>query len=265
MALRLLGEPPIDLHAGGVDLVFPHHENEIAQSEGATKQLFSRFWVHVEHLLIDEEKMSKSLGNVCNVPDLVKQGFRPSALRYLCISTHYRKQLKFSWSSLQQAEEAVQRLVDFLARLEGIRGGAAHPGTQARIAKARHEFGATLEQDLNTAGALGVLFDLVRALNTAIDAGEVGEPDVPLIRSAFEDVDRVLGVLSLRRAEDAAAAVPAELIERLIGERKAARSRRDFAAADRIRTELADRGVVLEDTATGTRWKWVGKAQQPLG
>ena len=175
MALRLLGEPPIDLHAGGVDLVFPHHENEIAQSEGATRQPFSRFWVHVEHLLIDEEKMSKSLGNQFNVPDLVKQGYRPSALRYLYISTHYRKQLKFSWASLQQAEEAVQRLVDFLARLESIRGGSAHPDTQARVAQARDEFGAMLEQDLNTAGALGVVFDLVRALNTAIDAGEVGE------------------------------------------------------------------------------------------
>ena len=261
MALRLLGEPPIDLHAGGVDLVFPHHENEIAQSEGATRQLFSRFWVHVEHLLIDEEKMSKSLGNVFNVPDLVKQGFRPSALRYLCISTHYRKQLKFSWASLQQAEEAVQRLVDFLARLESIRGGTAHPDTQARVAKAREEFGATLEQDLNTAGALGIVFDLVRAINTAIDGGEVGLPDVAVIRSAFEDIDRVLGVLSLRRSEDELAAIPAEEVERLIGERKAARSRRDFAEADRIRQDLADRGIVLEDSATGTRWKVVGKAQ----
>ena len=261
MALRLLGEPPIDLHAGGVDLVFPHHENEIAQSEGATRQPFSRFWVHVEHLLIDEEKMSKSLGNVFNVPDLVKQGFRPSALRYLCISTHYRKQLKFSWASLQQAEEAVQRLVDFLARLESIRGGTAHPGTQARVAKAREEFGATLEQDLNTAGALGIVFDLVRAINTAIDGGEVGVPDVAVIRSAFDDIDRVLGVLSLRRSEDESAAIPADEVERLIGERKAARSRRDFAEADRIRQDLADRGIVLEDSATGTRWKVVGKAQ----
>jgi cysteinyl-tRNA synthetase len=261
MALRLLGDPPIDVHAGGVDLVFPHHENEIAQSEGATKQPFSRFWVHVEHLLIDEEKMSKSVGNVFNVPDLVKQGFRPSALRYLCISTHYRKQLKFSWASLQQAEEAVQRLVDFLARLESIRGGAAHPDTQARVAKAREEFGATLEQDLNTAGALGIVFDLVRAINTAIDGGEVGLPDVAVIRSAFDDIDRVLGVLSLRRSEDASAAIPADEVERLIGERKAARSRRDFAAADRIRQDLADRGIVLEDSATGTRWKVVGKAQ----
>jgi cysteinyl-tRNA synthetase len=255
MALRLLGEPPIDLHAGGVDLVFPHHENEIAQSEGATRQPFSRFWVHVEHLLLDEEKMSKSLGNTFNVPDVVRQGFRPSALRYLYISTHYRKQLKFSWASLQQAEEAVQRLVDFLARLESIRGGTAHPGVQARVARARDEFGAALEQDLNTAGALGVLFDLVRALNSAIDAGEVGEPDVAAIRAAFDHVDRILGVLSLRRAEDAASAVSPDEIERLIAERKAARSRRDFAAADRIRQELAARGIVLEDTASGTRWK----------
>jgi len=261
MALRLLGEPPIDLHAGGVDLVFPHHENEIAQSEGATKQPFSRFWVHVEHLLLDEEKMSKSLGNAFNVPDLVTQGFRPSALRYLYISTHYRKQLKFSWASLQQADEAVQRLADFLARLEGIRGGAAHEATQARVAAARADFGAMLEQDLNTAGALGVLFELVRALNTAIDAGEVGAPDAAAIRAAFEDIDRVLGVLSLRRREDEAAAIPADEVERLIAERRSARSRRDFAEADRIRQALADRGIVLEDTAAGTRWKVVGKIQ----
>jgi cysteinyl-tRNA synthetase len=203
--------------------------------------------------------MSKSLGNVFNVPDLVRQGFRPSALRYLYISTHYRKQLKFSWASLQQAEEAVQRLVDFLTRLESIRGGDAHPETQARAAKAREEFGAMLRQDLNTAGALGVVFDLVRALNSAIDTGDVGEPDVAVIRSAFDDIDRVLGVLSLRRAEDAAAAVPADEVERLLADRRAARSRRDFAAADQIRKSLADRGIVLEDTATGTRWKVVGK------
>jgi cysteinyl-tRNA synthetase len=259
MALRLLGDAPIDLHAGGIDLVFPHHENEIAQSEGATNTLFSRFWMHVEHLLIDEEKMSKSVGNVFNVPDLVAKGYRPSALRYLYISTHYRKQLKFSWASLEQSEEAVQRLMDFLGRLDRVRGGVAHPATVDRVAGARAEFGAMIEQDLNTPGALGVLFDLVRTLNSAIDAGEVGEADVPAIRDAFDYVDRILGVFVLRRAEDARAVPSSDEVEQLIADRGAARARRDFAEADRIRKDLAARGIILEDSATGTRWK-VGKA-----
>ena len=122
MALRLLDGPPIDIHAGGVDLIFPHHENEIAQAEGATKQTFSRFWVHVEHLFVENEKMSKSLGNVYTVPDIVAKGFRPSALRYLLLSSHYRKQLNFTWSGMEQAEESLRRVVDFLVRLEGVTG-----------------------------------------------------------------------------------------------------------------------------------------------
>ena len=120
MALRLLGDPPIDIHCGGVDLIFPHHENEIAQSEGATNKPFARFWVHVEHLLIDEEKMSKSLGNVFNLPDIVAKGYRPSTLRYLLISTHYRKQVKFSWDAMNQAEESLRRLADFVDRLDRV-------------------------------------------------------------------------------------------------------------------------------------------------
>ncbi len=120
MALRLLGEPPIDLHAGGIDLIFPHHENEIAQSEGATGRQFARFWVHVEYLIVDEQKMSKSLGNTYTIPDVVAKGFRASAVRYLLLSAHYRKQLNFTWASLAQAEEALRRLIDFLARLDTV-------------------------------------------------------------------------------------------------------------------------------------------------
>ncbi len=137
MALRLLGEPPIDVHTGGVDLIFPHHENEIAQSEGATGKPFSRFWMHVEFLLVDDQKMSKSLGNTYTIPDIVAKGFRPSAMRYLLLSSHYRKQLNFTWAGLAQAEEALRRLTDFLARAEAVTAEGSHPevaGPRAGVA-----------------------------------------------------------------------------------------------------------------------------------
>ncbi len=255
MALRLLGEAPIDVHGGGVDLIFPHHENEVAQSEGATGRPFSRFWVHTEHLQIDEQKMSKSLGNVYNVRDVTDRGFRASALRYLLLSIHYRKQLKFSWDNIQQAEEALRRLTDFLARLDAITVAGAHPEVQARVAGARAAFAAALQDDLNTAAALGVLFDLVRPLNMAIDVGALGRDDVAVVKDAFAWFDRVLGVISLRQAEDAQPSENAAEIEDLIEARKEARRNRDFAAADRIRQDLAARGILLEDTAGGTRWK----------
>ena len=255
MALRLLGPPPIDIHAGGIDLVFPHHENEIAQSEGATGKPFSRFWVHVEYLIVDEQKMSKSLGNTHTIPDIIARGFRPSAVRYLLLSAHYRKQLNFTWASLGQAEEALRRLTDFLSRLDEINGPGAHPDVAARVEAARTAFAAAMQNDLNTAAALGAMFELVRALNSAIDAGEIGASDATVIRAAFDEFDGILGVLSLRRAEDQKPPVPVEEIERLIEDRHAARRRRDFAAADRLRNDLAARGVLLEDSAGSTRWK----------
>jgi cysteinyl-tRNA synthetase len=255
MALRLLGESPIDIHAGGIDLIFPHHENEIAQSEGATGKLFSRFWVHVEYLIVDEQKMSKSLGNTYTIPQVIERGYRPSAVRYLLLSAHYRKQLNFTWASLGQAEEALRRLTDFLARLDMVTVAGEHPSIATRVATARQEFSDAMQDDLNTASALGAVFELVRALNAAMDAGQVGTGDLPVIKDAFEQFDLVLGVLSLRQAEDGRPPVPVEEIDRLIEDRHAARRRRDFPAADRIRDDLATRGVLLEDGAGGTRWK----------
>jgi cysteinyl-tRNA synthetase len=243
-----------------VDLIFPHHENEIAQSEGATGRQFARFWVHVEHLMIEDEdkgteKMSKSIGNVYNLQDIVDRGFRPSTLRYLYLGVHYRKQLKFSWTAMAQAEEALKRLTDFLARLASLPDRPANPAVAARLDEAAAAFAGHIGDDLNTAAAFGVVFDLVRALNSSIDAGEIGAADGASIRAAFDRFDQVLGVLSLRRSEDERPPVPVEEIERLIAARKAARLARNFAEGDRIRADLEVRGIVLEDTGSLTRWK----------
>jgi cysteinyl-tRNA synthetase len=213
--------------------------------------------------------MSKSLGNDYRVADVLARGHRASALRYLLLSSHYRKQLNFTWAGMDQAEESLRRIVDCLARLDDVSNpvGRALPGSSGEpdrvrpttvreaIDKAQRAFREALECDLNTAAALAAVFDLVRDVNAAIDARRMGRDEADAVRAAMSGFDQVLGVVSLRRAEDAHPPVPVEEIEREIEERKAARRRRDFAASDGIRQTLAERGILLEDNPAGTRWK----------
>ena len=264
MAMKLLGET-IDIHTGGIDLAFPHHENEIAQSEGATGKQFVHYWMHAEHLLVEGEKMSKSLGNFFTLRDLFGKGYKPSALRFALASVPYRRQLNFTFDGLQQAASAVERLRNFSDRLglgkfpEGQQAGMAE-----RIVKASQDFDAGLSDDLNTAVALAAVYDFVREANTTMDKGEFRQGDVAAAQQFLATFDRVFAVIADNDAEklqalgygDASGALTDAEVEKLVAERQDARKRRDFAASDRIRKELADRGIILEDGRDGSvRWK----------
>ena len=190
-----------------------------------------------------------------NLADIIAHGYRPSALRYLYLGVHYRKQLKFSWTAMSQAEESLKRLTDFLARLGTLPAGPPHDQAIARLAEARIAFRTHIAADLNTAAGIGVMFDLVRALNSSIDLGEMSQGDATAVRETFAEFDRVLGVLSLRTQEDEQPPVPIAEIEQLIEARRVARLSRNFAEADRIRKDLDARGIMLEDTGAVTRWK----------
>jgi cysteinyl-tRNA synthetase len=254
MSMKYLGES-FDIHAGGVDLIFPHHENEIAQSEGATGKPFVRTWFHAEFLLVEGEKMSKSKGNYYTVRDLIKQGFSPMAIRYLLVSVPYRTQLNFTLEGLRGAESATEKLRNFRRRVKEYTGAAgAHERVAEIIAKARDEFEASMNEDLNTAGALAALHDLRRDVNIAIDAGEFGADDRTDVLDFIERADAVLGVLGATEDEQIDAQLVAE-IDSLIDERNAARKNRDFKRADEIRHQLGERGILLEDTPQGTKWK----------
>ena len=287
MAMEYLGES-FDLHAGGEDLIFPHHENEIAQSESVTHKEFARIWMHVRFLLVDGRKMSKSEGNFYTLRDLLLKGYKASAIRLALISVPYRHQMNFTFEGLAEATSAVERLRTFRERLKTgkFAEGSSADGSfadgensllKAAAKKAREEFMAALADDLNTAEARAPIFELLRAANTAMDQGELRAGDRDAILAVLKDFDAVFDVLedgdaeATRRAlewaekEGRMSEVAPELVARqgltdaaiaaLVEERELARKQRNFARADEIRKELAEKGVVIEDSKDGVRWK----------
>jgi cysteinyl-tRNA synthetase len=250
MAMKYLGET-FDIHAGGIDLKFPHHENEIAQSEGATEKQFSKVWLHAEHLKVEGETMSKTLGNYYTFRDLQAKGYKPEAIRYLLLSVPYHKQLNFTFETLDGAESTIERLRDFRARLveSNLRNGI-NPDLQETAKKHLADFEAAMDDNLNTSQALAALHNLVREINTALANETVLSEDRSVILETIEKFDTILNVFGEAKVE----MLEAE-IESLIEERQEARRNRNFARSDEIRDLLAEKGIVLEDTKDGVRWK----------
>ncbi|HYG09563.1 MAG TPA: cysteine--tRNA ligase [Pyrinomonadaceae bacterium] len=250
MSMKYLGET-FDIHCGGVDLIFPHHENEIAQSEGATGKPFVNYWLHGEHLKINGESMSKSKGNYYTFRDLTRQGFSPSAIRYALFSAPYRKQINFTLDGLRGHEKTVASLQDFRARLEEARTEpGSNPAMRSAAARALEEFTNGLDDDLNTSVALAAIHNLSREVNTALDNHALRADDQRDILALIARFDSVFNIFGQTQRE----MLDAE-IQALIDERQEARHRRDFSRADEIRDELAARGITLEDTRDGVRWK----------
>jgi cysteinyl-tRNA synthetase len=252
MAMKYLGET-LDIHAGGIDLAFPHHENEIAQSEAITGKQFARYWLHAEHLIVEGQKMSKSLGNFYTLRDLFAQGFQPEAIRYLLASVPYRKKLNFTFDGLRAAATSIERLRNYKLRLDTDK---FEPGLNEKLlertAQARKQFEDSLDDDLNTAEALAAIFEFVRDTNSSMDAGDFRAGNVETAKQLFKEFDDIFDVLN---ATLAAGGITDADVDALIAERNQAKKTKNFKRSDEIRAELLDRGVILEDTKDGTRWK----------
>src|SRR5579863_8977216 len=280
MSMRELGES-FDLHAGGEDLIFPHHENEIAQSESLTGKPFAHFWFHARFLLVEGEKMSKSLGNFFTLRDLVLKGHKPSSIRYLLTSVPYRNQLNFTFDGLKQAAVSVERLRNLRSRLStGNFPEGGHPGLQALGTETIDRMRVALDDDLNTAQAQAAIFEMVREVNIALDSGGVGRLDVDSLLSALEAFDQIFAVLNdddgpkMKQVHDWAladgrekditeqlrdalrsGAMSDEDIGKKIEQMKAARAARDFKASDALRAEFAEAGITVEISKDGIRWR----------
>ena len=248
MSMKYLGEH-FDIHMGGVDNIFPHHENEIAQSQCSTGEKYVNYWLHVQHLIVDNEKMSKSLGNFYTLPDLLEKGYDPMAIRYLLISTHYRKLLNFTFDGLEQARQSLKRINDFIFILKGLKPADGETAEiTGLIEQSERKFQEQMDSDFNISGALGVLFDFIHGVNLQQKELKTGD-----INNIMDFIDRINSVLGVIKKEEAGV-LDAE-IEDKIKQRTRARQEKNFQLADAIRDELKAKGIVLIDTPEGTRWK----------
>ena len=250
MSMKYLGET-FDIHCGGVDNMFPHHENEIAQSEAATGKPFVHYWMHNEHLFVEGKKMSKRFGNFYTLRDLLAKGFDPIAIRYLLLSTHYRQQFNFTFEGLDAAKSAVERLRNFVRRLQDANGEGNSEQTAALTRKVQTSFTEAMDDDLNISVALAALFDFVREANNLLDANAVSNEEAKQVNAVIMGFDKVIGVIGETQTETA---LPTEA-EDLIKQREEARKNKDWKTADAIRQQLKEMGIIIEDTAQGVKWK----------
>jgi cysteinyl-tRNA synthetase len=249
MSMKYLGET-FDIHCGGVDNIFPHHENEIAQSEAATGKKFVNYWLHNEHLLVEGKKMAKRFGNFYTLRDLLAKGYDPIAIRYLLLSTHYRQQFNFTFEGLEAAKAAVDRLRNFVRRLHDTDGKDSKGKVAVLASKLEACFGGSMDDDLDIGTALASLFDFAREVNNLLDANMVSKAEAAEVGGLIMQIDAVLGVIGEVKMQEA---LPAE-IDALVQKREEARKAKNWKEADAIRTQLKAMGIVLEDTAQGVRW-----------
>jgi cysteinyl-tRNA synthetase len=249
MSMKYLGET-FDIHCGGVDNMFPHHENETGQSEAATGKKFVNYWMHNEHLQVEGKKMSKSLGNFYTLRDLLAKGYDPIAIRYLLITTHYRQQFNFTFEGLEAARAAVERLRNFVRRLHEAKGTTNTGKVATLTAKLDACFSGSMDDDLNIGIALSALFDFVREINSLLDANLVSKVEAEEAGGLMMRIDQVLGVIGKVEVEEA---LPTN-IDALVQKREEARKSKNWKEADAIRAQLKSMGIVLEDTSQGVRW-----------
>lgn len=254
MSMKYLGES-FDIHCGGVDLVFPHHENEIAQAEGATGKPFVKYWLHNAHILVNGQKMSKSLGNFWTLKDVLERGVKPEAVRYLFVSSHYREQLNLSMEALEAAQNSVNRIFEFMRNLDLVKNEYNNPDVKQIIDDAKSKFDMALENDFNTPQAIAVVFDFIKEINILMNENSLGVDNAREVKKGMFYFDEVLGILDYMKRKEEQLPIPKEEIERLIAERNEARKRKDFAKADEIRNKLKEKGIFLDDTKDGTVWK----------